>query len=125
VYLPRVEKSAKERGGIANSSDSPAGNETILVVEDEAAVRELVRRVLERLGYTVLTVGSGDAAPAFLRRTLRWSSCSPRWSCRERCTESAAHRESHVHATLEAFDAVFRESHRRQAPRHPTCSRFA
>ncbi len=69
VYLPRVEKPAKQREGIANSPDSVVGHETILVVEDEAAVRELVRRVLERLGYTVLTVGTGDGALIFLEET--------------------------------------------------------
>ncbi len=68
VYLPRVDRPGKKPAKEVNSSDSVAGSETILVVEDEAALRELVRRVLERLGYTVLTVGSGDEALTLLEK---------------------------------------------------------
>ncbi len=41
---------------------APRGSETILVAEDEDAVRQLTRRVLERLGYNVLTASGGAAA---------------------------------------------------------------
>jgi DNA-binding NtrC family response regulator len=41
------------------------GHETILLVEDEAGILRMVRRMLERLGYTVLTAsGPGDAVRA-------------------------------------------------------------
>jgi CheY-like chemotaxis protein len=40
----------------------PRGNETILVAEDEPAVRSLVDNLLRRCGYTVLTAESGVAA---------------------------------------------------------------
>ena len=36
--------------------------ETILVVDDEPAVRTVVRRMLEREGYTVLLTSSGEEA---------------------------------------------------------------
>ena len=36
--------------------------ETILVVEDEPSVRELVRTILEMHGYAVLEAGSGADA---------------------------------------------------------------
>ncbi|GEM_PF-950900 len=38
------------------------GSETILVVEDNDAVRELTTRMLENLGYRVLAAASGEAA---------------------------------------------------------------
>jgi CheY-like chemotaxis protein len=40
----------------------PPGKKTILVVEDEPTLRALVRKVLERSGYTVLDSPSGLAA---------------------------------------------------------------
>jgi two-component system, cell cycle sensor histidine kinase and response regulator CckA len=40
----------------------PAGTETILVAEDESALRKLVRQVLERQGYHVLEASNGAAA---------------------------------------------------------------
>ena len=41
---------------------APKGSETILLVDDEVAVRELVRRALQKLGYTVLE--ASDVADA-------------------------------------------------------------
>jgi len=53
VYLPLVEEPVSPAGETP-AEDATGGNETILVVEDEAGVRHLARRSLERLGYTVL-----------------------------------------------------------------------
>ncbi|RJX28653.1 MAG: response regulator [Desulfarculus sp.] len=41
---------------------APGGQETILVVDDEDALRELSQRLLASAGYTVLTAGSGEEA---------------------------------------------------------------
>lgn len=44
--------------------------ETILVVEDEADIRELLRYTLEREGYAVQARGSAEEAQAYLERKL-------------------------------------------------------
>ena len=59
IYLPRVDEPVT---ALANESDATRGTETIMVVEDMAAVRAVTREMLERYGYTVLEAADGDAA---------------------------------------------------------------
>jgi PAS domain S-box-containing protein len=63
ILLPRAGEAAP-----SEMSSRPAhfegGSETILLVEDEAAVRRLTERVLATAGYTVLAVGSAEEAMA-------------------------------------------------------------
>ncbi|WP_437538704.1 ATP-binding protein [Sorangium sp. So ce726] len=67
VYLPRVEEHAEVTP--ARARPSPAGgDETVLVVEDDDAVRKLIVDVLERRGYGVLSAASGEEALAMLAR---------------------------------------------------------
>ncbi|MEJ2210564.1 MAG: response regulator [Anaerolineae bacterium] len=44
------------------ASGGPAATETILIVEDEAAVMHLARQILEEQGYRVLSAGAGPQA---------------------------------------------------------------
>jgi PAS domain S-box-containing protein len=71
VYLP-TDTEAADAGAPPESGAAPrAGRETILVVEDEAAVRSLARDVLTRLGYEVLTASDGREALNVAKRYRR------------------------------------------------------
>ncbi|MBM4319695.1 MAG: response regulator, partial [Deltaproteobacteria bacterium] len=61
VYLPRVDAPAAEARRRAVSA-MPTGSETVLVVEDEDAVRRLAERILRSAGYEVLSAASGGDA---------------------------------------------------------------
>jgi CheY-like chemotaxis protein len=47
--------------------DLSGGGRTALVVEDEAGLREVIRRMLERHGYSVLVAADGPSAIALSR----------------------------------------------------------
>jgi PAS domain S-box-containing protein len=64
VYLPRITAAADAAGGGAGRGPLPGGKETILLVEDEPAVRALVREIVSRLGYRVLVARGGAEALA-------------------------------------------------------------
>jgi two-component system, cell cycle sensor histidine kinase and response regulator CckA len=67
VYLPAVEEAGDEEHLVEEAHPVPRqGSETILLVEDEPAVRELVRRVLEATGYRVLSAGRPSEAELVL-----------------------------------------------------------
>jgi two-component system, cell cycle sensor histidine kinase and response regulator CckA len=61
IYLPALE--AVEGSDVGTSQEMPAfGTETILLVDDEALIMELGKRILSRAGYTVLTASNGKEA---------------------------------------------------------------
>ena len=65
VYLPRVTEPSREldaTGAGFDDTDADSRGRTVLVVEDEAPVRGLIKRVLEREGYQVLAAPDGEAA---------------------------------------------------------------
>ena len=68
IYLPRVDDRSKKRWTPAGKSSTAGGHETILVVEDESGVRELVKRILKGLGYVVIDAGDGDEALTCLEK---------------------------------------------------------
>ena len=67
IYLPRLEEAAPEVHVVPLVS-AARGAETILVVEDEDAVRNLAQRMLQLGGYSVLTAGDGEEALRLLGR---------------------------------------------------------
>jgi PAS domain S-box-containing protein len=62
VYLPRVSAPAEKLIAEKQPTAPSPGTETILFVEDEENVRELVSEYLKARGYTVLEAGDGIAA---------------------------------------------------------------
>jgi PAS domain S-box-containing protein len=60
IYLPRSHRPLTNQG-LAEGSPLQ-GSETVLVVEDNSEVEEVVGELLEQLGYRVLFVQSADAA---------------------------------------------------------------
>jgi two-component system, cell cycle sensor histidine kinase and response regulator CckA len=62
VYLPRVDQAPEELPVVKPASGEQKGTETILLVEDEPAVRELARMALSEKGYTVLVTSSSEEA---------------------------------------------------------------
>lgn len=67
VFFPVRAESAMETAWSAAVPSARGGTETILVVEDEPAVRALTTEILEGHGYRVLTAASGEAALALWR----------------------------------------------------------
>jgi PAS domain S-box-containing protein len=62
IYLPRVEQPAATEPLGPGPGPAPRGTETLLLVEDEDAVRALTRFTLQQCGYTVLEASHGEEA---------------------------------------------------------------
>jgi len=72
LYLPRVAASESAAALMSDWQQStPGGNETILLVEDDAGVRTYTAEILRELGFDVLEAGDGMAALEILQRTQR------------------------------------------------------
>ncbi len=62
LYLPRAHEEVAPGAHRADLALPPGGNETVLVVEDEEALREAVSLILRDLGYEVLSAADGPGA---------------------------------------------------------------
>lgn len=67
IYLPQLTDADYHPVQPEPAQPLPRGHETILVVEDEPAVRALMVRVLRRAGYTVLEAKDGNEAIQIVR----------------------------------------------------------
>jgi signal transduction histidine kinase/CheY-like chemotaxis protein len=68
IYLPRVDDVVAQAETNAAAAAAVHGSETILLVEDETEVRELVAQMLRKSGYTVLTAPDAATALALSER---------------------------------------------------------
>jgi hypothetical protein len=67
AMFPTTEAIAVSPEPTAAAAAQSAGGETVLVVEDEEAMREVTRRILSRNGYEVITARGGEDALATIR----------------------------------------------------------
>jgi two-component system cell cycle sensor histidine kinase/response regulator CckA len=69
IYFPVAETLEDEIEERSLSERSPEGKETVLVVEDDSAILEMVEDVLSQLGYTVITSNETHKALEIARTT--------------------------------------------------------
>jgi PAS domain S-box-containing protein len=62
IYIPRADEAEAADESRHAEVELPRGSETVLLVEDEQTLRELVAECLESAGYTVLKAGHGAEA---------------------------------------------------------------
>ena len=70
IYFPALPEARLEAGKVL-SREAPRGRETVLVVDDEVLVRELLGQELAFLGYRPLLAAGGEEAGRLLRQHLR------------------------------------------------------
>ena len=68
VFLPARDPHAPTRAARTTAHRLDRGDETVLVVEDEAALRSVVQRVLAAAGYEVLTAANATEATLLAER---------------------------------------------------------
>jgi len=68
ISLPAISGTAVESAPVPKSAGLATGVETVLLVDDEPAVRAIAQRMLERAGYTVLSAATGPEARTVLEQ---------------------------------------------------------
>jgi PAS domain S-box-containing protein len=62
IFFPTVDQDIEEREILSFTPSSALASETVLLVEDEASVREISRKILVEQGYDVLEATNGEEA---------------------------------------------------------------
>ena len=68
IYLPASNKTAEETESKSVAGALPQGNETILIVDDNPSIRQLIIETLKPLGYHCLQAASGKEAIDVIRK---------------------------------------------------------
>jgi PAS domain S-box-containing protein len=93
IYIPLIEKELAENEEITSPEPAKGGTETILLAEDDTAVRELVQEVLTSFGYVVISASDGqDAVEKFKANSaavklVLMDIIMPRMNGKEACRE--------------------------------------
>ena len=69
AFLPAITKQAESKD--QPESEAVSGRETVLIVDDEQTIREVVVDMLKGLGYRVMTAASGEEALTVYREKER------------------------------------------------------
>ena len=67
LYFPVTRKAFKKEVDLVSMESLMGHGESILVVDDIKEQREIASEILEKLGYTVITVSSGEEAITFMQ----------------------------------------------------------
>ena len=70
IYFPKLGKTARNTNEELTMPDTPAGTESILVVEDDDMVRQHVINQIESLGYTALQAANGPEAMEIIKSSV-------------------------------------------------------
>jgi two-component system cell cycle sensor histidine kinase/response regulator CckA len=63
TYLPAIKTAnAEDPSGSSSNMSAMTGNETVLLVDDEESLLDMVSKMLSRSGYHILTAGNGETA---------------------------------------------------------------
>jgi len=65
IYLPVIDSAKGGNGATASAGQAApvqGGSETILIAEDDDTIRTLIRKILERAGYQVISAANGQEA---------------------------------------------------------------
>jgi signal transduction histidine kinase len=105
VYLPQSEESEESSSPTPTLTPMEGGSETILLVEDNEQVRQLVRRILEKNGYQVLDTSSPQEALELFERHRdsidgRGDAANERPAARGEAPRLATRAEGAVHVRL-------------------------
>ena len=68
IYLPASKKAPEEEGNKSTPKALLKGSETILIVDDNASIRQLIVETLKPLGYNCLEAASGEDAISVIRK---------------------------------------------------------